>query len=103
MSRRSLSFQPSLLQNWLKKDGEWIRLTSRFIAEMEPYLKEVHGNEIAECRLCKKTVIRVSASALISVRRHYPASEASYGIGSGEGENSPVSPLTPPRGFSLQG
>ena len=71
MSRRSLSFQPSLLQNWLKKDGEWIRLTSRFIAEMEPYLKEVHGNEIAECRLCKKTVIRVSASALISVRRYY--------------------------------
>ena len=70
MSRRSLSFQPSLLQNWLKKDGEWIRLTSRFIAEMEPYLKEVHGNEIAECRLCKKTVIRVSSSALISVRRH---------------------------------
>ena len=55
----------------MKKDGEWIRLTSLFIAEMEPYLKEVHGNEIAECRLCKKTVIRVSASALISVRRHY--------------------------------
>ena len=67
MSRRSLSFQPSLLQNWLKKDGEWIRLTSRFIAEMEPYLKEVHGNEIAECRLCKKTVIRVSASTLIHI------------------------------------
>ena len=44
----------------MKEDSGWIRLSSRFIAEMEPYLKEVHGNEIADCRLCKKTVIRVS-------------------------------------------
>ena len=49
-------------QNWLNKDEGWIRLSSRFIAEMEPYLKEVHGNEIANCKLCKKTVIRVSLS-----------------------------------------
>ena len=54
----------------MKRDDDgWIRLTSRFIAEMEPYLKEVHGNEIAECRLCKKTVIRVSAFPLMGVWR----------------------------------
>ena len=52
-------------QNWLMKDEGWIRLSSRFIAEMEPYLKEVHGNEIADCKLCKKTVIRVSLSVII--------------------------------------
>ena len=55
----------SSLQNWLKRSGldsEWIRLSSRFIAEMEPYLKEVHSNEIDDCKLCKKTVIRVSLS-----------------------------------------
>lgn len=45
-------------QNWLKKDVEWIRLSSRFIAEMEPYLKEVHANDISDCRLCRTTVIR---------------------------------------------
>ena len=55
-------------QNWLMKDEGWIRLSSRFIAEMEPYLKEVHGNEIADCKLCKKTVIRVSLSAIIYIR-----------------------------------
>ena len=31
----------------------------------------------------------------------YPASEASYGIGSREGENSPVSHATPPWGWQL--
>ena len=55
-------------QNWLMKDEGWIRLSSRFIAEMEPYLKEVHGNEIADCKLCKKTVIRVSLSVIIHTR-----------------------------------
>ena len=33
----------------------------------------------------------------------YPASEASYGIGSREGENSAVGPLSPLRGLNLLG
>ena len=34
-------------------------------------------------------------------RLSYPASEASYGIGSREGENSPVTHATPPWGWHL--
>ena len=40
---------------------------------------------------------------MTTIENYHPASEASYGIGSREGENSPVGPLTPPWGYNLLG
>jgi hypothetical protein len=39
-----------------------LRLSSRFLAEMQPFLKEVHGHEIGDCVLCKSMVFRVSGN-----------------------------------------
>ena len=39
-------------------DQGTIVLSTRFIFEMEPYLKEVYPNEVGKCSLCKKIIIR---------------------------------------------
>jgi hypothetical protein len=46
---------------WLKQadDGAAVRLAPRFVAEMEPYLAEVHADVLQKCHVCKKLVVRV--------------------------------------------
>ena len=39
-------------------DQGTIVLSTRFIFEVEPYLKEVYPNEVGKCSLCKKIIIR---------------------------------------------
>lgn len=47
---------------WLTVVGnhEYYRLSPRFLAEMEPYLKAHHADEIGTCPICNKTVVWVS-------------------------------------------
>lgn len=45
---------------WLKRTSDKsIRLSARFIGEMDHYLKENFSEEIQTCTLCRKIVIRV--------------------------------------------
>ena len=48
--------------HWLKRNrrGDMISLAPRFLAEMEPYLKEAHPEEIATCQMCNRMVVKVS-------------------------------------------
>lgn len=47
--------------NWIKtiRRGDTVSLAPRFLAEMEPYLKEAHPEEITSCKLCNKMVVKV--------------------------------------------
>ncbi len=51
---------------WLREaeDGAKIRLAPRFVAEMSPYLVEVHDDVLQNCHLCKKLVVKVRAVQL---------------------------------------
>lgn len=47
--------------HWLKKNrrGDIISFSPRFLAEMEPYLKEAHPDQVITCQLCNKMVVKV--------------------------------------------
>jgi len=45
-------------RKWLTENKGIILLSTRFIMEMEPYIKDTYSDRVGECDLCKKIVIR---------------------------------------------
>ena len=58
----------AVLRRFASDEAAWLRLTDddayrlapRFIAEMGPYLKQVHGTDVGDCGLCHQLVVRDS-------------------------------------------
>ena len=53
-----------------KKTGRKLRLAPRFIYEMQPYLKEVYPNLVANCCQCNKIVVRSIDCPQCSAKYH---------------------------------